>query len=59
MCKHETALLMGTKDGILCRGCGTLFHSFDEIKAGVGNVAEAPQNVKQKAPAKRSRKKEG
>lgn len=30
-CKHELSYLMGTKDGIVCRKCGALFSSFDEI----------------------------
>lgn len=30
-CKHEIQFLMGTSDGIVCRKCGTLFKTFDEI----------------------------
>lgn len=46
-CKHDISLLMGTKDGILCRGCQKLFASFAEIEADRG---EAPAEEK-KAPA--------
>lgn len=30
-CKHELPLLMGTARGIICRGCGKVFASLDEI----------------------------
>ncbi len=31
MCKHENHMLMGVADGIVCRGCGKVFASFDEL----------------------------
>lgn len=45
-CKHDLPFLMGTADGILCRGCGRLFKTFDEIKRPEEQPAEAPKNVK-------------
>ena len=30
-CKHDLSYLMGTADGIVCRKCGALFSSMDEI----------------------------
>ncbi len=44
-CKHEIPDLMGTGDGILCRRCGKLFKSFDEINGGkpAADPAEAPK----------------
>ena len=32
MCKHEQAQLVGTADGIRCRGCGKVFNSFAELE---------------------------
>lgn len=52
-CKHEINLLMGTADGIVCRGCGRLFKDMNEIlqeNEPVPAVEEAP---KKKAPAKK------
>lgn len=50
MCDHNITLLMGTADGIVCRGCGRLFASFDEIKKETDPApAEAPES-----PAKKS-----
>lgn len=56
-CKHEINLLMGTADGIVCRGCGRLFKDMDEILKETEPEAiaepvekEAP---KKKAPAKK------
>ena len=50
---------MGTADGIVCRACGRLFASFDEIKAE--NTPEPEKAVKapQEAPKKGRKKKEG
>lgn len=45
-CKHEINMLMGTADGIVCRNCGRLFRSFEEIKGPVEKPAEAPENAK-------------
>lgn len=44
-CKHEQGFLVGTADGILCRRCGRLFKSFDELNGGkpAGDPAEAPK----------------
>lgn len=40
MCKHELRNLVGTADGIVCRGCGRTFKSFAEIEA---NKAPMPK----------------
>lgn len=45
MCKHEIHLLVGTADGIVCKGCGKVFKNFAEIG----------QDVKPK-PARRKKK---
>lgn len=65
-CKHENKFLMGTKDGILCRGCGQLFASFDDIHpAAVPDPEQVTdQEAEPAAPApeekpKRGRKKKG
>lgn len=42
-CKHDLSYLMGTKDGIVCRKCGRLFSTFDEIYP----KTEAPEPVKE------------
>ena len=54
-CKHEIGYLMGTADGIVCRRCGRLFKSMDEINAEAEKPAEAPTEAQ--AKPKRSRKK--
>lgn len=54
-CKHEQNMLMGTKDGIVCRACGALFTSFSEIRPEE-KPAEVKEEVKETKP-KRSRKK--
>lgn len=59
-CKHDNSYLVGTADGILCRGCGQLFKTFDDLKADV-EEAPAPDPAPE-APAekpKRGRKKKG
>lgn len=30
-CKHEQHMLLGTAEGIICRGCGKLFLSYADI----------------------------
>lgn len=55
-CNHETHLLMGTADGIVCRGCGRLFASFAEIHPEAESVPQAPteaQDKPKRAPAKK------
>ena len=52
MCKHENALLMGTADGIVCRGCGQVFKSLDEIVAAEPEPEAAPAKPK-RAPRKK------
>lgn len=47
-CKHDISLLMGTKDGIVCRGCGKLFANYEAVLADRG---EAPAPVEEKKPA--------
>ena len=55
-CKHEINLLMGTADGIVCRGCGRLFKDMDEILKEDQPAAEAPAPApKKKAPAKKKK----
>jgi hypothetical protein len=46
-CKHEQGFLIGTADGILCRRCGRLFKSFDELNGGkpADEPAEAPKKA--------------
>ena len=48
-CKHDISLLVGTKDGIVCRGCGKLFPNYDAVLADRGEEAPAP--VEEKKPA--------
>ena len=43
MCNHDLSMLMGTADGIVCRGCGKLFSSFEEIHPQEAPVQEAPK----------------
>ena len=57
-CNHDINNLIGTADGILCRKCGKLFSSFDEIKANIDPDHE--ETATAQAPAekpKRTRKK--
>ena len=49
-CKHDISLLMGTADGIVCRGCGKLFPNYDAVLADRGE-APAPAPVEEKKPA--------
>lgn len=55
MCRHENAHLMGTANGIVCRGCGATFRSFAEIHPEPEKPAEPPQEAAEKP--KRGRKK--
>ena len=55
MCNHERQKLMGTANGILCRGCGRVFASFAEIKGNTAPKAETPTEAQEKP--KRTRKK--
>lgn len=59
-CNHDLSMLMGTADGIVCRGCGKLFKSFDEIHPQEA-PAEAPAQEAPKPKPKRTstKKKEG
>ena len=45
MCNHEQPQLVGTAEGIRCRTCGKLFHSFDEIERDRA-AADAPAESK-------------
>lgn len=50
MCKHEIQHLMGTADGIVCRKCGAVFASFDEIHPEpVAEPAEKPKRTRRSA----------
>lgn len=52
-CKHENQYLMGTNKGIVCRKCGALFSSFDEL-----NKAQTPAEADEpKQPAESTAKK--
>ena len=53
-CKHEQHMLMGTADGIVCRGCGKLFHSMGEIRPA---AVEAPKEEPKNEPKKAGRRK--
>lgn len=59
-CKHDNSYLMGTADGILCRGCGQLFKTFDELKADAGDAptveAQPVEEPEKKPTPKRGRK---
>ena len=55
-CKHENQYLMGTNKGIVCRNCGALFSSFDEIyKTQQPAEADEPKQPAE-APAKKTTK---
>lgn len=47
MCKHDISMLTGTADGIVCRGCGATFKSFEEIPKAE-KKAEAPKKTTKK-----------
>ena len=52
MCKHEIGLLIGTADGIVCKGCGKLFRSFDEISPEKEEIPEEkPKKARKKKEA--------
>lgn len=56
MCRHEQAALIGSAEGIRCRTCGKLFHSFEEIErdraaAGAPAPADKPKRPKRRAKA--------
>lgn len=55
MCRHEQAALIGSAEGIRCRTCGKLFHSFDEIERDRA-AADAPAPAdKPKKPRRRAK----
>ena len=53
MCNHDQSMLMGTADGIVCRGCGKLFKSFDEIHPQETSVAEMEKPKPKRTSAKK------
>lgn len=56
-CKHETPLLVGTADGIVCRRCGRVFQSFDELRASnTPEEVEAPAEAEEKPKKGRKKK---
>lgn len=55
MCKHELPDLMGTADGIVCRKCGRLFSTMEEIAAENAPAQEAPAEK----PKRTRKKKDG
>ena len=52
-CKHDLRALMGTADGIVCRACGAVFKSFEEIEASRKPEAEKPAEEAPKKPRKK------
>lgn len=56
MCKHEMALLTGTSDGIMCRGCGKLFKDFDELDAFKNLESGLKKEPPKPAPKKTTKK---
>lgn len=62
-CNHDIKYLMGTADGILCRSCGRLFTSMDEILAERVDGSAVPDQEPDPAPInekpKRMRKRKG
>ena len=52
-CTHDTAFLMGTADGIICRNCNRKFKTFAEIEQE--KQAEQPKEPAESKP-KRKRK---
>ena len=55
-CIHEQAALIGSAEGIRCRTCGKLFHSFDEIErdraaADAPAPADKPKKTRRRAKA--------
>ena len=60
-CKHDISFLIGTANGILCRGCGQLFKTFDALKADAGDAptveAQPVEEPEAKQAPKRGRKK--
>ena len=65
-CKHEIEKLIGTADGIICKGCGMKFDSIPK-QAKAAPIPEAepeepqtdPEAETEAAPVKRGRKKKG
>ena len=50
-CKHPIELLLGTGDGIVCRGCGKTFATFAELEADrptEEKTAEKPKKARSK-----------
>lgn len=58
-CKHETPLLVGTADGIVCRRCGRVFASFAEIEAENAPEPEKAPEKAENVPKRGRKKKEG
>ena len=52
-CNHSIEKLLGNADGILCRGCGARFKSFDEIHPA-DTAAEKPAEKPKRKPAKKA-----
>ena len=45
-CTHNNEWLMGTADGIVCRRCGSLFKSFDELNPAAPVDEPKPEKPK-------------
>ena len=57
-CKHELQNLMGTADGIVCRACGRVFASIDEIMAADTPAEKKATKTAKKASPKKEAKPE-
>ena len=55
-CKHENQFLMGTNEGIVCRKCGALFLTFDELRKTQQPQPVEADEPKTEAPAKKTTK---
>ena len=55
-CRHPIELLLGTGDGIVCRGCGRTFDTFAELDADRTGEPQKPEPQEAEKP-KRTRKK--
>lgn len=58
-CKHENQYLMGTNNGIVCRKCGALFSTFDEIYPPEPKAEKLAEAAAAEAPAEQPKPKRG
>ena len=57
-CKHEQELLIGTANGILCKGCGKTFESFGTLLLD-REGSEKPEAAPAEPEVKKETKKRG